>query len=239
MLLKPTPIHCSTRIHIPIHGNVHIKFTALQTILFHTLGYLLAFVLIALLYRIGSDAYDLHNAQIPTTNKSVAINIQPVALIPKIEPTHIPISAEELAIASYIKTVNKKASSEYALDLAKTAVVYGKKHNHDPLLLVALMKVESSFNSDAISKAGAKGLTQVIPRYHTVAMKGCGGLDLHDVTIGICTGSKVLSEYLAETGSLETALAVYNGGYRNPQYSYSNNVIDAYRTVVKRVKIRA
>ncbi|MCP2871745.1 transglycosylase SLT domain-containing protein, partial [Salmonella enterica subsp. enterica serovar Typhimurium] len=40
------------------------------------------------------------------------------------------------------------------------------RYKLDPLLLIALISVESAFNPTAESAWGAQGLTQVIPKYH-------------------------------------------------------------------------
>lgn len=66
------------------------------------------------------------------------------------------------------------------------------------------------FNPDAVSLAGAQGLTQVIPRYH--AEKLLPGESLRDPRVSFRVGAAVLKEYLQKSqGNLGAALLRYSG----------------------------
>ncbi|MCV5245983.1 transglycosylase SLT domain-containing protein, partial [Escherichia coli] len=58
--------------------------------------------------------------------------------------------------------VAKVAVEQYVTDIYAAA----SRYKIDPLLMVALISVESAFNPTAESAWGAQGLTQVIPKYH-------------------------------------------------------------------------
>lgn len=80
--------------------------------------------------------------------------------------------------------------------------------NVDPKLLRALAMTESSGNPAAVSKAGAKGLTGLMPD----TASGLGVTDINDPAQQIYAGAKYLSEALTNEKSPEDALRYYHGG---------------------------
>jgi len=106
--------------------------------------------------------------------------------------------------------VSKDALEPY-IRLAYSA---GQKTRIDPLLIVAVMAVESTFNPIAESVMGAKGLMQIIPKYHQDKLTGPQGrkLNVLDPETNILAGAKVLREYATRTGEdLVAALRLYGG----------------------------
>ncbi|MFM1992127.1 MAG: hypothetical protein RJA99_5084 [Pseudomonadota bacterium] len=82
----------------------------------------------------------------------------------------------------------------------------------DPMLVLAVMSVESSFNPKAQSQAGAQGLMQVLTRVHAEKFVPFGGIPAaFDPVANIRVGSAILKEYLAREGSVEGALKSYVG----------------------------
>lgn len=100
----------------------------------------------------------------------------------------------------------------------------------DPLLIVAMMAVESSFNPKAKSHAGALGLMQVIPRWH---MDKIGPDNDHtvlfDPRVNVQVGTLVLLEGMQRYGSLEAALQYYNGARNDPEKRYTKRVMSVKR----------
>jgi peptidoglycan DL-endopeptidase CwlO len=84
----------------------------------------------------------------------------------------------------------------------------GAKHGVSPKLLAAVAKVESGYNPQAVSKAGARGLMQIMPG--TAA--GLGVANAFDPAQAVEGAAKLLSSNLKEFGSLDLALAAYNAG---------------------------
>jgi soluble lytic murein transglycosylase-like protein len=102
----------------------------------------------------------------------------------------------------------------------------GKDTSVDPLLILAVICVESRFNPVAESNFGAKGLMQVIPKFHKEKLVGHGGDDaLLDPEINILVGAQVLREYMKRFGGTESALQAYAGAYEEPTAMYSKQVL--------------
>jgi soluble lytic murein transglycosylase-like protein len=106
------------------------------------------------------------------------------------------------------------------------AHVAGHQIGVDPLLIIAVMAVESRFNPIAESVAGAKGLMQIIPRYHTDKFHEHGGVKaVFDPETNILVGSQIIKEYLARTGELNSALQMYAGAVSDEQEGYFGKVM--------------
>lgn len=85
--------------------------------------------------------------------------------------------------------------------------IAGARHGIDPRLLAAVAQVESNFNPNATSHAGAQGLMQFMPG--TAAGMG---IDALDPTQAVDGAARYLRQQLDRFGSVELALAAYNAG---------------------------
>jgi len=95
----------------------------------------------------------------------------------------------------------------------------------DPLLVLAVIGVESSFNPAAQSGAGAKGLMQIIPAYHRSRLDEYGGEEeVFDPLTNVAVGTRILNEYIERAGSLEAGLQFYNGAASDPATRYARKV---------------
>jgi soluble lytic murein transglycosylase-like protein len=114
-----------------------------------------------------------------------------------------------------------------------TANVVAKAHavgaelKLDPLLILAVIAVESRFNPLAESVMGAKGLMQVIPRYHSDKFDPLGGEKVaFDPHANIVVGARILKEYLRRTGDVVDALQLYVGATSDEnENGYSGKVM--------------
>lgn len=114
------------------------------------------------------------------------------------------------------------AAVEPLLMMAQTT---GTRAGIDPLLIVAVMAIESGFNPIAESSMGAQGLMQVIPRFHQDKLDEVSGGSLLDPAANIHVGVLVLKEYIRRTGSLEDGLQMYGGAASDDGGSYAAKVL--------------
>lgn len=128
------------------------------------------------------------------------------------------------ALANYL-------SRRYRIAPDVTEVFVGAAHEAgrevglDPLLILAVMAVESRFNPVAESVVGAKGLMQVVPRQHLDKLVEHGGEEaVLDPVTNIALGARILKEYIRRTGSLEAGLQFYNGALADPSSQYAQKV---------------
>jgi soluble lytic murein transglycosylase-like protein len=96
----------------------------------------------------------------------------------------------------------------------------------DPLLVLAVISIESRFNPIAESSMGAKGLMQIIPKYHLDKLRAAGGEDaVFDPESNIHIGARILQEYVHRTGTLEAGLQYYNGAGWDNRAQYAQKVM--------------
>lgn len=82
----------------------------------------------------------------------------------------------------------------------------------DPLLILAVMAIESRFNPFAESSVGAQGLMQVMSRVHHDKFDDHGGVTaaLNPVA-NIKVGARILKDMIRHSGSIEGGLKLYVG----------------------------
>lgn len=120
-----------------------------------------------------------------------------------------------------------RVSQEVAYDLVRVAHRAGHERQLDPLLIIAVIAVESRFNPIAESVAGAKGLMQIIPKYHSDKLEEFGGEKaVYDPAANIQVGAQILKEYLRLTGNLGSALQMYAGALGDTEDQYTNKVLN-------------
>src|SRR3989304_2544251 len=100
----------------------------------------------------------------PLGAKATAFGTIRYAAISLFEPAE-PDNPKYRVIANYLSR-KYKVASDATEQLVGGAFDAGQQVGVDPLLILAVMAVESRFNPIAESVRGAKGLVQVIPRFH-------------------------------------------------------------------------
>ena len=108
--------------------------------------------------------------------------------------------------------------------------ISAQKYNVDPFLVSSIIKAESKFNANAISKKGAKGLMQIMDITGEWAASELKMLDftpdqLFDPAINIEIGSWYVARLMKQyEGDIPTLLAAYNAGTGNV-YKWRNNEV--------------
>ena len=120
-----------------------------------------------------------------------------------------------------------RVSQDVAFDLVSQAHQVGEHLQLDPLLIIAVIAIESRFNPIAESVAGAKGLMQIIPKYHSDKLEAFGGeRAVFDPAANIQVGAQILKEYIRTTGNLGIALQMYAGALGDNEDQYTNKVLN-------------
>ena len=129
---------------------------------------------------------------------------------------------------------------KYKLDRAKieeyvsNTILIAKEVNIDPVLLLAVISVESNFNPNTKSHAGAEGLMQVMTSVHKDKYDLYGGTtEAVKPEVNIRVGAYILKYLIATAGSLRNGLKYYvgaanaedDGGYADKVMSERNRLI--------------
>lgn len=109
----------------------------------------------------------------------------------------------------------------------------------DPLLILAVIGVESAFNPLAQSVAGAQGLMQVMPRYHVDKLPGIPEpAAFLDPQINVHVGARVLGESIRNYG-LEDGLQQFAGALSDPERRYAAKVLAEHQRLEAAANRRA
>jgi len=110
--------------------------------------------------------------------------------------------------------------ARYPLEYEQIVRGHARNHDLDPALLAAVVYVESRFDPNARSPAGALGLMQLLPETAKGIAVRTGGdrfvvADLRDPEINVRYGSWYLSHLESRYGDRRLALAAYHAGQGN------------------------
>jgi hypothetical protein len=130
------------------------------------------------------------------------------------------------------RTLAVYLSRRYKVALDATEQLVGAAHEAgsrlgmDPLLILAVMAVESRFNPIAESVMGAKGLMQVIPKFHQDKLDEHGGEDaVFDPMTNILVGTRILKDAMRRGGGLMPGLQLYAGAFGDDGQLYAQKVV--------------
>lgn len=204
-------------------------------------------ILLAFLMTLLSLAVSLHSKGLPQI-ESAALNPTSHAFsqiqkekeaerVPEQDVLEPRMPADgKLQLAEFVSK-RYRVSLDATLELVSAAYVAGEQTGLDPLLILAVMAVESRFNPIAESVAGAKGLMQVIPRYHMEKIIASGGEKaVLEPEINIQLGARILRDYIVRSGGLTTGLQMYNGASDNGSNQYAEKVISEKQRLQQIVK---
>ena len=119
-----------------------------------------------------------------------------------------------------------RVSNQALLPVFEAAQVAGRERRIDPMLVIAIISVESSFNPYSQSVVGAQGLMQVMPRFHQDKIpEWAGEKPFLDPVSNVHIGTHVLQEAIRRQGSLMMGLQQYAGALGDEDMGYANKVI--------------
>lgn len=129
--------------------------------------------------------------------------------------------ADESKISDFMIDSSSKALMVNLSETEKAAKIYypiilkaSRKHKVDPHLIKAIIVAESGFNPKAVSRVGARGLMQIMPR----TARSLGLRDSFNPEKNIEAGVRHFKRLLIRfKGNERLALAAYNAGSRKVQ----------------------
>ena len=167
----------------------------------------------ATMYAYLDTKGDRHYKEVPNKGRSkiIARKLNNPASMTNLARGHGGLRPEPQALDGYIQTA--------ALN-----------HQVDPLLIKAVIKAESNFDSKAVSPKGAQGLMQLMPG----TARNLSVANPFDPLQNINGGTKHLRQLLdSYNGDVELSLAAYNAGPGNVKGAIPN--IPETRTYVSKV----
>ncbi len=123
--------------------------------------------------------------------------------------------------------------------LAKAIHEEAREARLDPLLILALIHVESSFDPEAVSYAGATGLMQLRERtlLREIERAGLSPADLDDPVANVRAGIRYLRRLVRAFGSTDLALMAYNAGpNRILSYYRAGEIPDRFHAYPRRIR---
>jgi soluble lytic murein transglycosylase-like protein len=193
-----------------------------------------SFVLLACLISLGIIVQNQYGARLAAALVKTISAIDLSHFIPLTEesPPATAVAAVDPNDGKY-RVIGEYLARRYRVSLDVTSHIVAKAHaagaelKLDPLLILAVISVESRFNPIAESTMGAKGLMQVIPRFHSKKFEMLGGEKVaFEPAVNIMVGAQILKEYIRRTGDVGDALQMYVGAStEDNENGYSSKVI--------------
>jgi soluble lytic murein transglycosylase len=149
----------------------------------------------------------------------------------------------------YLKGKKVTATDTKLKTIANSVYEESQKYAIDYRLILAVMKVESNFKSEAISRKGARGLLQIKPSLAKYIVKDTGMqeegiISLHEPETNIKIGVNYLSKLLDMFEDLASALHAYNAGPSKvkkvgaalntaPTTGFTKKVMNEYQQIIE------
>lgn len=140
---------------------------------------------------------------------------------------------EKISLESLLNSYNNISKGDILYDnipvderIENAVQLYSNKYGVDSDLVKAIIKVESNYDPNVVSSAGAQGLMQLMPENCT----SLGVTDPLNIEQNIEGGVKHIKEYIDRyNGDIEMALMAYNGGPTRMANRGVNSIDDIYK----------
>lgn len=123
-----------------------------------------------------------------------------------------------------ITVLNPKIDPQLAKIIAEHVEIASSKYGLPIPLILSVIRKESNYNPLAVSKAGAVGLMQVMPKIHKDKYKD---RNLYHISTNVDVGCQILREYLDKEGTLDKMFHAYLSK------GASKEVVNKYRNDIK------
>lgn len=119
-----------------------------------------------------------------------------------------------------------RVSAEALTPVFHAAQVTGRQMKLDPLLIIAVIAIESGFNPFAESIVGAQGLMQIVPHWHKDKLpEGGGDLSFFDPEINVQVGALILRDSIRRMGGVIPGLQYFAGALDDQAHGYANKIL--------------
>lgn len=117
---------------------------------------------------------------------------------------------EQNKAAAWITDNNEKLTDNKALAITRDVYAHSFSKSLNPHLVLAIIRVESNFQENARSSYGAKGIMQVVPRFHKDKLVG---RNPYNTYVSTEVGTTILEDCNRKSkGKLFKTLQCYSGG---------------------------
>lgn len=189
-------------------------------------------MVVGLLFVVGlvalqSGRFDLPEALKPlvSSSEAVAAEDEPAESANEAAASSSMLSPRMRGALDYVAR-RYKVSTEAVQPIFTTAQAVGRELRLDPLLIIAVIGVESGFNPFSQSVVGAQGLMQVVPRFHLDKLpEEAAPAAFFDPVTNVQVGARVLKESIRRNGGLEEGLQQFGGAIGDPDRRYSSKVL--------------
>lgn len=153
-------------------------------------------------------------------------------LDPRETPPPDPATIQARLALAHADAIADLTPEEYRSMVVAAAMSY----QLDPRLLAAIITVETEWDPMAVGLHGERGLMQILPSTGKFLAQQAGlkEYDLADIGTNLKLGALYIAQLLQEYGTVQTALAVYNGGpdaaERAADNLYARKVLRNYRS---------
>ena len=174
----------------------------------------------------AQEAVQMADALEPATSAQASNQLPRLAINPKDLPQN------QSAVTYWLSRKYRVAPEAVGL-LVQQAHAIGAQEKLDPLLLLSVMAIESSFNPLAQSTVGAQGLMQVMTHIHAEKYQDLGGnWAAFDPVSNLQVGAKVLKGTIGQAGSVRGGLRYYVGAANLPNdRGYGDKVLAEYARI--------
>lgn len=184
-------------------------------------------LVVILFNRLAEEPVVIGTGQ-PAVTESKSQDESPVAATDTVPPDHPApetLTPQMHAALSYVSR-RYRVSAAALEPIFGAAQLTGRKLRLDPLLIIAVIAIESRFNPFSESTEGAQGLMQVIPRFHQDKLpEGADKLSFFDPVVNVRVGAQVLDESIRRNGGLVAGLQQFAGAADDEEQAYATKVI--------------